>query len=285
MRKRLVLAGLKMKDHTLNIVVNRTLETGRWVAKISVDEKHKQTTLTFYQRKEKFSLSRWFADKRARVVSATDLSKKYLEAMNFEPDHLFGKKKGFFHIRKPVTQEAIQRRFTQASNTLQNGHDVRGPVGAPFAKRTENFSTITVAVNDSFASARDRDNASSLILSELTKCGEAMSKGTMAYYKILLDLAYDVSQTKRIQPEHASEAESALCVLNRFQATLAAATDTPAFIKVNNLLESLNQARLSRAHPEDPLVAHQPLSSLNVYGRKPVKPDALLTPKNKTPEP
>lgn len=275
-----------MADHTLTIVVNRTMETGKWVAEVVVDKAHRHTTLVFSQREEKFSPLRWLKDRFQHRQSATALAKKYLQALNFYPDQSFGARPGVTHIRKAVTQSAIDRKFSLASRTLHANNSATGPTSAPFASSTSDFSRIKVSIHDSVEYTRARTAAISAILDEVAAVDKAMSQGSREYYyEPLLKLAFDIAnEAADSAPE--SELRSALALLNDFSKKLTA-PDKPESTSMP-LIEDMRSRvdRLLCPAAEKPLQpAEVPLSAPAVYGKRPVRPAGLDATKNKTPGP
>lgn len=273
-----------MADHTLTIVVNRTMETGKWVAEVVVDKASRHTTLVFSQREEKFSPLRWVKDRLQHRQSATTLAKKYLQALNFYPDQRFGAKPGVTHVRKAVTQSAIDSKFSQASRTLHAKLSASGPASAPFATSTSDFSRIKVSIHDSVDYARARTAAISAILDEVAAVDKAMSRGSREhYYEPLLTLAFDIAnEAADSAPE--SELRSALALLKDFSNKLTA-PDKPKSTSMP-LIEDLRSRvdRLLCPAEEKPLQpADVPLSAPAVYGKRPVRPEGLDVRKNKTP--
>lgn len=273
-----------MADHKLDIVINRTMETGKWVADITVDEKNKKTTITLYQRADKFSPGTWIADRMQGLSSATKLSEKYLQALNFYPDHAFGTQSGVAHVRKPVKQSTLDRKIAQAAKTLHSNGSVNGPAGAPFAIKTKDFSAIHVTINDEFGAQQRTDEAISSIFSALEGLGEELSGGNQAYYRGLLKIALAVTGGDATLADNRSDAESAFNVLKMFKEKLAKSTNHLAYGQVAQLLGALgNHLGKSKADEGQSSAIPMNLSAPEVYGRRPIKPAALAATKNKTP--
>jgi hypothetical protein len=274
-----------MNDHKLNIVINRTMESGKWVADIKFDDKNKQTTIIFFQRAKKFSLGQWIADRINGLTSATNLSKKYLQALNFYPDHAFGRKPGVIHIQKTVRQRSIDRKFKEASQTLNYGNSVTGSIGSPFAKRTKHFSAVNVNINDSFEVKQRTHKTISSIFSALEDQGAKISKGNKAYYEGLMEIAFSITAGNGTLSEYGSDAETAVGVLKMFKGSLAGSKNQAVITQVDQLLESLDKKLHPLADNAQATLVPSNLSAREVYGRRPIKPSHLITPKNKTPEP
>lgn len=274
-----------MIDHKLNVVINRTMENGKWVADIKVDDKNKQTTIIFFQRANKFSPGQWIADRIDGLTSATNLSKKYLQALNFYPDHALGRKPGFIHIQKTVRQRSIDRKFKEASQTLSYGNSVTGSIGSPFATRTKDFSAVNVNINDSFEAKQRTNKAISSIFSALEDEGAKISKGNKAYYEGLMEIAFSITEGNGALSEYGSDAETAVGVLKMFKASLAASKNQAVITQVDQLLESLDKKLHPLADNAQATLVPSNLSAREVYGRRPIKPSHLITPKNKTPGP
>jgi hypothetical protein len=274
-----------MVEHKLKMVVNRTMETGKWVADIKVDKAKNETTIVFSQRKNEFAPGRWIADRIAGLTSAAKLSKKYLQALNYYPDSAFGATTDIRHVRKNVDQKSIDRKFKEASTTLRANNSVAGPIGSPFAQKTKDFSSVKVIINDSFEWKQRKDEAISSILSELENQGASFSKGDKAYYAALLNIALNVTEGNGKLTEYGSDAESAFTVLKTFQTNLAKSENESVRTWVDQLLDTLDKklhpTSMNGQAPTKPLQ----LSSPDVYGRRPIKPPALTATKNKTPEP
>lgn len=266
-----------MADHILNIVVNRTRETGRWVAEVVVDDRKRTTTLVFSQRKHGFSPFRWISEIFRGVKNAESLSKKYLRALNMASDHAFGRKPGFTHIRKPITQRSIDNKFSVAAKALSAHNGVNGPVGAPFASYTEDFSQINVTVNDAVEQAPKTKETISAIFDEVEALGERLSESSKKYYYPQLDLALHVANAIR-HPEDSNESElrTAVGLVKYFSDKLKSSGNKKLLDELANLQAAvenrLDTYRQTRPEVEPTKVQ---LSAPSVYGKRPARPEKL----------
>lgn len=194
-----------------------------------------------------------------------------------------GRKPGFIHIQKTVRQRSIDRKFKEASQTLSYGNSVTGSIGSPFATRTKDFSAVNVNINDSFEAKQRTNKAISSIFSALEDQGAKISKGNKAYYEGLMEIAFSITEGNGALSDYGSDAETAVGVLKMFKASLAASKNQAVITQVDQLLESLDKKLHPLADNAQATLVPSKLSAREVYGRRPIKPSHLITPKKQNP--
>jgi hypothetical protein len=142
---------MDMPTKALNIVVNRTMEHGLWIAKVKKNDS--EVTIVFRQLHNNAGFFTRISQVIRGYKSATQLSTKYLEAMNLQYQNLPRNTSSTYQqrIKSKPTNEQIDEKFITASDKQDKKESILAPTRAsPFIQSTSKFKLIQVDIKDEY---------------------------------------------------------------------------------------------------------------------------------------
>ena len=176
---------------SLKIIVNRTSEDGRWMAKVKHDRKRNETTVIFSQRSKKFDPISAIRYLKAGYKEATKVSGKYLEALNLAPRDVRGLPAAG-RTQPRLDQRALDNKFKAAGQLDRSAGPLQGDL-KPFARKTVDFERIRVEVHDSVPQLQARAAFCELVWSSHAYYVDGDKDADKGHFTKQLAVAWDLA--------------------------------------------------------------------------------------------